>query len=358
MLLSTGAAIHQIYGPLGRIGFAERAGAQSAARYLERLPAGSAVLSTFSAGASLGFASEGRLRTYVDTRTPLHFDDSDYAVAREVWQRPASLALALERYGAAGLVTARQEVTCDIVPSGWVPVVVEPAFTTFTPAAGTTEPLLAIAPCGADFLTSTACLDGGARLDAEIARMAALRESAFVDFLRASRIVRCGGDPAVADSLMPERRQVWSYRKPWALERARLDLALGLHERVLERMSEPARLGDLQALEFVRITQPSLSAYRQTLESAVKARDDDTPVAVRAELARVCVELDDADCVRFHGIRAAVSGSSEAVPLLAWLGANHPDERVRTDSIRWLATLAGRRGEDALTPLAASAPSR
>jgi hypothetical protein len=93
------------------------------------------------------------------------------------------------------------------------------------------------------------------------------------------------------------------------------------------------------------------------LAGAVRARDDDAPVELRAELARVCAQLGDADCVRFHGTRAAVSGHPHGPELLGWLEANHPDERVRADSLRWLETMARRRSEQAVAPLAARSTS-
>jgi len=358
-LWMSGQEVHRMYGPLGALGFADGAGGPASARYLERLPDGSAVLSTFEAGSAIGFWQNGRVRTYVDARTPLHFDDSDYAVAREVWTRPASLALALERYGAAALVTGRNQLTCGIVPEGWVPVVVEAAYSTFVPGSFESgqQPLVTLAPCGESYLTPLACAEGGARLDAEIAQMAQLGESTLLDFLRARRILDCGGDAREADRLLPSRREAWSFRKPRALARARIDLALGHPERALERMREPAGLGDLDALRIVMATETSIELLRETLQGAVRARDDDAPIELRAELARVCAQLGDADCVRFHGTRAAVSGHPGGPELLGWLGANHPDERVRTDSLRWLETMARRGSAQPVAPLAARSTS-
>ena len=116
---------HNVRGPIGALGLSPGNDPMAAARFLDGLPRGSAVLSTFTTGASIGFWLEGRVRTYVDTRTPLHFDDTEYAVAREVWRTPHALALALDRFEIDAILTERNGSTCWNAPDGWAPAVLE-----------------------------------------------------------------------------------------------------------------------------------------------------------------------------------------------------------------------------------------
>ena len=74
----------QELGPMLRIGVREAAFPSAAAQYLRRLPAGSPVFTAYWAGGPLGFWLDGYVRTFVDGRTPLRFDDTDYAVARDM----------------------------------------------------------------------------------------------------------------------------------------------------------------------------------------------------------------------------------------------------------------------------------
>ncbi len=345
-------AINERYGPPLTFGWAEGRQPELAARYFGARAGTPRVLTSFDAGSALGFWLDGGVRTYIDTRTPLHFDDADYGVAREVWFRPDALALGLSRYRADGLVTERDTLTCSLVPEGWVPVVVDARFSSFVPA-GEGEALEAIAACGGALLVPEACSDGGQRLDAEVARMAALHRSPFTDFLRVQRILACGGDLAEAERLMPSREDAWHYRKAWALSRAQLDWRAGRPDLARARLEKPARFGDVESMGLLLRIPADAQWMRDVLEAHLRKVDDQGQVEFRAQLALICSALGDAECVRFHGMRAAVSGSPHAPRLLSWLRAHHPEERIRRDSDRWLGTL---RGDPSIAQSGVSAP--
>ncbi|MBW2383989.1 MAG: hypothetical protein JRG92_10155 [Deltaproteobacteria bacterium] len=336
-------------GPVGAVGLSPGGDPVAAARYLNELPPGSAVLSTFDTGASIGFWLEGRVRTYVDTRTPLHFDDTEYAVAREVWGRPESLALALDRYAVDAILTERSWATCRNAPEGWVPAVIEARHTTFV-RAGDADPFVTLAACGSKYLRDDACVDDGLRLDGEIERLARWGESPFLDQLRVQRILRCGGDLALAARLLPDERSSRHMRRQRALAAALLASRSGDPERALDLLDSAVREGDPRAARIAVGTlgsgQVSRERVRDMLERAIHGLADSAPLDLRAALAMLCIQQSDAECVRFHGMRVAVAGDPDTGRvLLAWLHANHPEAAVRDDAGRWLGSLERREAE-------------
>ena len=44
-----------------------------------------------AASGPLGFWLQGRVETYLDARTPLYFDDTDFGIARELWKHEDAL---------------------------------------------------------------------------------------------------------------------------------------------------------------------------------------------------------------------------------------------------------------------------
>lgn len=334
------------YGPLLVLGLADGQ-PRGAATLLRELPEGSRVLSSFAAGGPLGFWLGGRVRTYVDARTPLYFDGSDFAVSRDLWTHPDALARGLARFGAVAVVVERDRPGCAPLlgaGSDWVPVVVEPRFTTFGPR-GRFPALHSVAACGERYLAPDACADGGARLDAEIAGLAALGETSFLDHLRAERALRCDGDAATAARLLPARRAAHGWRRAHDSLEGRIAAARGDLDHALARLGPLARAGDLEALnalgDAAARSAPHRGAFRDVLEDAVAARSDHAPPELRANLALLCAAEGDAACVRFHGVRAAARGSTRAREALRWLAAHHPETRVRRDAVRWLESLEG-----------------
>ncbi|RYE91248.1 MAG: hypothetical protein EOO75_09030, partial [Myxococcales bacterium] len=127
---------HVHAGPLGRLGLLDSAYPVAAASFVRGLGPGVRVLSSFDVGGPFGLWLAGQARTYVDSRTPLYFDDTDYGVSREVLRHgPAALGRGLRRYAADALVVRRAQTCAAAVPADWVPVVIDPLFSTYRPAA-------------------------------------------------------------------------------------------------------------------------------------------------------------------------------------------------------------------------------
>ena len=60
----------------------------------------------------------------------------------------------------------------------------------------------------------------------------------------------------------------------------------------------------------------------------------------RALLAAICTQTRDAQCVRHHGLGAAVMGEKLSRVALGWLVEHHESAAVRDDARRWARLLA------------------
>jgi hypothetical protein len=334
-------------GPFGAIGPAPGAQPQAAARLLAGAPAGTRVLSSFMAGAPLGFWLEGRVRTYVDARTPLHFDAADFAVSRDVWLHADALERALLRYRVEAVVVERERPGCANLAAsaraGFEPVLTEASYTTFLPR-GRQPALRAVAACGPELLGPDACRDGGAALDADVAQLAALGgESPFVSQLRAERALRCAGDAEAAARLLPDAHEAGGFELARARLAGRIRLARGDAAGALELLGPLARTGDAEALDLLGPALaggPLRAELRAIVADAVASASDHAQPDLRANLAWLCMRDEDAACVRFHGLRAAARGAERAAEPLRWLAARHASPAVRADAERWLGVLA------------------
>jgi hypothetical protein len=222
-------------------------------------------------------------------------------------------------------------------------VVIEAHYTTFARSSPSEKALEAILPCGVDYFRDEACARPEV-LDEEIARMAALGDAPFVRFLRASRAVRCGGDPSQVEGWIPRREEARSFEHQrdaleaaWRLGRGDGPGAVEVAERALAD-GDP-KVAVLLAPSLVE-ANVQVEQTRHLLEGAVRAMDDAAPADVRAVLALACVVMDDGACVRFHGLRAAERGSQRVVPALMWLHAHAPTAQGRADADAWIEALA------------------
>lgn len=333
--------IAEIHGPFGLIGPAEGVHPYAAAIYLGRRP-GTSILSVYNAGGRLGFMLEGRGRVYVDGRTPLYFDDADFALSRDVFRYPDALARAIRRFGAQAVVVNRNAPVCGKLPPGWVPVVVEPHFTTFVSFPGE-KGLDRVSPCGPAFLRADACERDGAALDEEIARLAGYGDRVFTDYLRAERILRCGGDLGAIGGLIPPRSLARTYLAQRDALEAAWRVRIGDVARAADVVERAVRGGDPGA---VAILAPAIAGdavpadrARAVLEAAIDRLDDTAPPDLRALLALACAAEGDAACARFHAIRAAARGARQAAPALLWL-RDHGDAKARADAAAWIEVLA------------------
>lgn len=334
-------------GPAGRfgVGFEPAAFPQLGAAYLARLPRGSRVLSAFGAGPALGFWSHDKLRTFVDGRTPLYFDDADYALEREVFTNESALDLAIRRFDVQAAVVERAHGVCDLLAKRWHAVVIEGAYTTFVPPDRDAS-LAEIEACGPEIVRGPKTPDELAALDHSIARLAKLRAAPFLDFLRAERqLLTSTFDPAQVTALL-DRSASPAYALPHRRARIAVDVAAGRVDSAFARMRDALTEGDPSVLRF--ILAPGMGTLdvaraRVLLELAITLRGEDTRPATRAMLAAICVQQADASCARFHALRAAARLAPNIEPTLAWLSEHAETPRMRADARAWLELLATER---------------
>ena len=322
---------------------------RAAAAWLRRAPPGTPVLTTFASGAPLGFWLDGRVRTFVDSRTPLYFDDAEYGLARAAWFQAGALERTAERFGTAAAVVERDVATCDLLRADprWYPVVVDAHTTTFVRRGAGLDgaAVTRLAPCGLDYLTPDACADGGVALGGEIAALTGVADAPFVRYLQAERLARCrvpGVSPASLLALLPSSEDAAVFGVQRDTLAARLLVADGRLAEAYELVTGMMLRGDPLAYHVVLaplIARRDQARLRALLEGVVRALGDDAPGDVRAMLAQQCAARGDFEGARFHGLRAAVMGSPSAAPALCWLRNHHPDRAVRADAEAWVATL-------------------
>ncbi len=341
VLIRFGVRIHDRLGPLGRVGMAEGHHPTSVARYLAQQPAGVRVLGDLSVGAPVAYWLDGHALNFVDTRTPLHFDATDYGLARDAWLNAEILDRTAAHHGVDVIAVARNEPTCPLVSGGWQPVVVDARFTTFARVGEGTQ-LTTLVPCGGEYVRPDACADGGAAMGAEIDRLSAWLDEPFHAFLRAEHAARCEADPRRAADDVPPASRAREY--PGARTRllARIDLLEGRVDDALDRLAPGIATGDPADLALAGPALFDGSDPERAiglLGSYAAAKGDATPAAVRADLAWLCTQVGDAECARFHGFRAAAAGHPRTAEPLQWLAANHPDPGTRAEADRWLQLL-------------------
>jgi hypothetical protein len=330
-------------GPGGRrgLGLESAAYPQLAAAYLTRLPAGSRVLSAFGAGPALGFWSHGKLRTFVDGRTPLYFDDADYALEREVFTNEAALDLAIRRYAVQAAVVERAHGVCDLLAKRWHAVVIEGTYTTFVPPERDAT-LEGIEPCGPEFIRPRPPGEL-APLDRSIARLAKLGAAPFLDLLRAERLLLAPEANAAQVTALLDHSASPIYFVPHRRARIGADVAAGRIDSAYLRMRDALAEGDPSVLRFILapgMGTLDLARARELLELAIGLRGEDAKPATRAMLAAICVQQTDAACARFQALRAAARHAANIEPTLAWLSEHAETPRMRADARAWLDLLA------------------
>jgi hypothetical protein len=325
-------------GPVLRLGLLRSAFPIDAPNVLRDLPDRAAVLTDYPSSAPIGFLSQGRLRSFVDGRTPLYFDDTDFAVEREMMRDGLALRLGIARYDARAAVVRRDSEACVQLAKLWSVALVEPLYTTFRARPRGDAPSAWLA-CGPRFLSPERCLDPALEASLTFERAHAAPEVAR--FLEAERVARCGGDAA---SALASLRALAPLSRPYALsfERTRVELALRAHafeaatQGMLAAINGDDR-GMIHLLQSESAGEMPLGLVRRVLARYVDVLRDDADPAIRAALAEICARSGDAECVRFQATRAAVRGRDSSA--LAWLAEHHPDERVRRDAQRWLDVL-------------------
>ncbi|HEX7477799.1 MAG TPA: hypothetical protein VF331_08330 [Polyangiales bacterium] len=340
LLWSTASSMHELRWPVGRLGLGVGAFPTQAPGVLTGLPAGTAVFTDYPSSAPLGFLVDGRLRTFVDGRTPLYFDDTDFAVEREMLRDGQAMRNGLARYHARAAVVRRDSQACVELARLWPVALVEPLYTTFV-ADAPPRPLTTIRPCGPRYVETESCAHPSL-LGADIAVVRASGAPELAHFLRIESVLRCGGDARSAlgalAALAPSAR---AYGHAFGRVRAQALMQASRFDEAAELMIELLRSGDDGAVNLLRTSTAGgmpLGLVARVLMAYVKEKSDDTDVGVRAVLADVCARIGDVECARFNAARVAVRGRrSEA---LQWIAQHHPSARVRNDARRWLELLS------------------
>jgi hypothetical protein len=324
-------------GPIPHLGLATQAFPMFAARVLRRLPAGAPVLTDYAASAAVGFMGAGRLRTFVDGRTPLYFDDTDFAVEREMMRDPQAFETGLARFAVRAAVVRRDSRACQQLAEHWQVALVEPLYTTFL-ADGAIRPLSELRPCGTRYIAPASCRDP--RLEPEIAFVRGQGAGEFADYLGVERAVRCALPLAAAEATLarlapdarPYRLSFQRTQVELALLQGRFQTATAIWLRML-----PDDLGSVGLLQSPGAGALPLRDAQKILERYLDVARDDADLAARTALAEICLRQGDFECVRFEATRAAVRGRPSHA--LSWLAEHHPQDRVRRDAQRWLEVL-------------------
>jgi hypothetical protein len=312
-----------------------------AAKLIADLPGEHRVLSTYVSGPPVSEGSRGRIRTFVDSRTPLFFHDADLAVAEEIWSGAANLEVVDARWQFDAAVVEREMPICALLAKDpkWTAVLIEPTFATFVRASAGVPALKVLQPCGFHPIEEESCKRP--ELDADLARLESFVSTEFMRVLRAERTITCSkqfdGD-AVLRSL-PTRREASGFLAQRDAVEAWLMALGGRGDAAVDLLEPHVARGDVWVLGDVlpALQKRPVARVRRLLEGL-----DDTSPAGRASfgvLANVCASLEDVACARANAGRAAVAGRTEELPALCWL-SRQPDARAREDATRWLAALS------------------
>lgn len=329
----------RIEGPLFHYGTSPESQPRAAAQYLARLPRGATVFTEFTLGPPLGFWLDGKQRTFVDGRTPVYFDDTDWGVARDMLSQSAALERGFARYGFVAAVVGRESSVCPLLEARWTPVVIEAQQTTFVPRGhGAAVP--GLSPCGRNYLRADACSVPDSEWRGGLARQSALGASSFLQLMAAGMQLTCGrGVPDLA--ALPSIRDARAFLPTFHWIRASVLFAAHHPDDALAEIDVSLDDGDaLAALSLLRpeAGEASVEATRVVLSRALGVMDDNAPASLRARMAWVCMGGGDAECARFHGLRAFLAGDSGVRPVLEWVARHHPHARVRADVNAWLQT--------------------
>lgn len=360
VLVETARRVDAARGPLGTPGLAAAEFPMAAVGYLQGAAPGTPVFTTFEAGPAVGFMLDGRVKTYVDGRTPLVFDATDFAVARAAAADKTAFDLVRRRYGFEAAVVARRDPVCQALAAdaAWAPVASEAKYTTFVPAAGAAGRLRFFSLCGTVAVRPEACGELAAAR-AEAAHIEAA-SGAFGAFLRVALERRCAPEtPAAALAAQvpgPDASRAFSRERDLLLGDLAFragDVETGLRAvRPYVYRSTKADLGLL--LDAVESTG-RWGEFQPALREAYATMGDAAPPALNLALAKACRATGDVECVRYQALRAGLLGKP-VDELLAWLETRLADERRRDDVRRWRETFARRGAPEAATGATAPEP--
>jgi hypothetical protein len=307
----------------------------ASARFISSSRVRERVLASFAAGAPLAYLAHGRANVLMDSRTPLHFDDTQYALLRDSFRSLRQLEKAVHWFDITAVVVRQQQAECELIAQSerFVPAVVEWDYTTFVrrEEASLKRPLATLTPCARE---GRIRIDRCSReFDGEFERdlkQTTFSSNAFAGVLRAERALRCGATAQELEALPAWLEAVPSGRGPRPEQT--LWLAIGLsriaqHEAALKLLSKLALAGHVPAASAMAASLAHVAPrrVRALVEPIAERYEDALPIALRLALARACVATNDPACARFHGLRAFLGSGDEALPILRWIAAQSPE---------------------------------
>jgi len=201
--------------------------------------------------------------------------------------------------------------------------------------------LASLAPCGRSYLVQAHCQED-AQVVEDIARSKGLVSDDFARFLRVAHAVECGDPSRIAE--LPSAAEAGGYADARAFVVARHALLTQKPAVAVETLSGSLMAGDPLAFSLLA---PALmegavpwTRARELVQGAVDTLDEQASPFQRALLAAICTQTRDAQCVRHHGLGAAVMGEKLSRVALGWLVEHHESAAVRDDARRWARLLA------------------
>jgi hypothetical protein len=332
-----------------RIGFDYDRVPLAAGRFLRASSVPQRVLATFAAAAPLAYFAHGQARVLMDSRTPLHFDDTDYAILRDAGASTNALERVARMFDIEVLVARNNLRDCNTMASvpNFAPVLIEWGHTTFMrrdKLSGRARAIETIYPCvnGAR-VREARCSESDRRAFERDLLQLGWSGPAFTGVLRAERSLLCGvrkQDLPLLPKWLQAGRPLAELRPEQRVLLGSAFSAVGAQRQAIDSLLPLAEEGNLAAALALgtAVEQTGLSVSRPQLESLARVFDGALPAPLRLALARACMRDRDLSGAYFHGMRAWLALPQDGAKVLRWVRDRHHDAAVRALVARALAT--------------------
>jgi hypothetical protein len=295
-------------GPIGQMGFDPEETPYAVYSALA-LPEGTPVLTSYAAGAGVGFFTDGHVRVTLDSRSPLQFSSLDYALARDAFQSGSAMRAYVDAKGVGGAVVERGRPECETFARlpGMAAVAVESRYAAFLRQGPGVRPLATLDVCRPGLVTPRACTGA---FDSDLEQLKAANPD-FLRYLLVARGIRCGlGSPEprllsswVEGSVLP------GMREETALLASEGFAELGRWPEAAEAVSRLAEAGSGLGLKQLLSVSNHLAvdARQRVLERVCTQLDDGCGSELRTAVAAACEANGDLACAAFHSARAALT---------------------------------------------------
>jgi len=278
---------------------------------LQKVGARGRLLNSYTDGGWLSLVLAGQIQIAIDGRTPLFFDDEQYFLMRRVFADSAALATVIDRWQPGLVLLARKEPMCRVLASDatWHAAYLDDKRTLFVRDASSFPALHRIDPCAPEASIAGGC-PAAAELRGEIDAVAALVVGAPYPLLLGAQLeVVCGGDAKRAIELA-QQALASGTRDPGSwLSAASTFARAGANDAAFAAVDLAIDLGAGPAARRLRgqlsLARNDARAAVEDLRAVVKTLDDETPPAVRRELARALIAIGASEEARIQLQRAA-----------------------------------------------------